>query len=730
MDQNVRSTPSIAPSRPEAKSYNRRAPTLPQMTIASEFDRAFRLHQQGKLREAWFRYDAILKADPRHTGALHYSGVVLHQSGKHAEAAERIRAALRLEPAQPDAWSNLALVLEAVGRREAAVNALKEALRYTPTSPEILNNLAASELAMGHPEAAEAAARQCVAADATHAPGWFNLALALSPQGRLLEALDAASRAAGLAPSQPSYAGFKAQIEQAIGAPEKSRATLEAALIRAPTDPTLRFQLASLLDVGGDLVGAAEAYEQVLRLDPHDGPALSQLMFARQRAADWHDLAVRRAAFEAEVARGTSRLSPFVSLSNSTSRALQRRCADAWVAANAGAPATSGRLLSGARLRIGYLSADFHTHATAYLTAGLFEQHDRARFEVVGYSTGPDDGSALRARVMRAFDRFVDAAGWPAERVAQAIRSDGIDILVDLKGHTEAAAPRVLAMRAAPIQVHYLGYPGTLGGGLVDYLIGDAIVTPPAHAADYAETLALLPGSYQVNDRERPIADAPTRAELDLPDDAVVLCCFNNIYKLNPEVMDAWARILAAVPDAVLWLLVRGRDHPAVGNLRKEAVRRGIDARRLVFATTRPNPEYLALYRRADLFVDTWPYNAHTTGSDALWAGCPLVTLRGETFAGRVAASLLQAVGLPELVADDVDGYVANVVRLARDAAERARLRAWLEGPGRASALFDTSATTRSLEGAYLAMAEQYRRGVKAPIRVAPAVPSTPSPGA
>jgi protein O-GlcNAc transferase len=698
------------------------------MTIAAEFDRAFRLHQQGKLREAWFRYDAILQAEPGHAGALHYSGVVLHQSGKHAEAAERIRAALRVEPAQPDAWSNLALVLEAVGRPEAAVNALKEALRYTPSSPEILGNLAAGELALGHADAAETAARQSVAADPTYAAGWFNLALALSPQGRLLEALDAASRAAGLAPAQPGYAGFRAEIEQAIGAPQKARATLEAALVRAPTNPVLRFQLASLLDAGGDLVAAGDAYEQVLKLDPHDGAALSQVMFARQRAADWHDLVERRSAFDAAVARGRSRLSPFVALSNSASRALQRRCADAWAATQGGAAAPPAkRLLSGARLRIGYLSADFHTHATAYLTAGLFEQHDRARFDVVGYSTGPDDGSALRARVARAFDRFVDAAGWSPERVAQAIRADGIDILVDLKGHTEAGAAGVLARRPAPIQVHYLGYPGTLGGTLVDYLIGDAIVTPPAHAADYAETLALLPGSYQVNDRERPIAEAPTRAALGLPDDAIVLCCFCNTYKLNPDVMDAWARILADVPQAVLWLLVRDREHPAVGNLRKEAVRRGIDARRLVFATTRANADYLALYRRADLFVDTWPYNAHTTASDALWAGCPLVTQRGDTFAGRVAASLLHAVGLPELVTDDVDGYVATIVRLAGDPGERARLRAWLEGPGRASPLFDTATTTRALESAYEAMADQYRRGSRAPIRVGPPTSVLPS---
>ena len=691
------------------------------MSISQEFDRAFRLHQQGKLREAYFRYDAILKAQPAHAGALHYSGVVLFQAGKHAEAAERIRAALDLEPSQPDAWSNLALVLDAAGRPDAAMNALRQAVQHAPDSPQIWANLAASELALGLTAEAEASARKAVGTDKTHAVGWYNLALALAPQDRVLEALDAAARASALAPEQPAYAGLKAQLEGELGGADKARATLESALVRHPTHAQLRFQLATLLDAQGESLAAAQAYEQVTRLDPQNGAALGQLLFLRRRLADWHDLPQLQQRFIGGVGRGMPGLSPFVLLSNGDSRALQRRCAETWASAQGTLADARPRLLTGARLRIGYLSADFHTHATAFLATGLFEAHDRRWFEVVGYSTGPDDRSALRERVVRAFDRFVDAATWSDAELANAIRADAIDILVDLKGHTEGASPGVLALRPAPIQVHYLGYPGTIGGGLCDYLVGDAIVTPPSHAEDYAETLALLPGSYQVNDRQRPIAAPPSREALDLPREAVVLCCFNSTYKIGPEVFDAWARILAAVPAAILWLLVRDAAHPAVGNLRREAVRRGVDARRLVFATTRPNPEYLALYRHADLFLDTWPYNAHTTASDALWAGCPVVTWRGETFAGRVAASLLHAVGLPELVADDVEGYVRTATALAQDAAERKRLRAWLEGPGRASALFDTAATTRALETAYQAMAEQYRRRTRAPIRIAPA---------
>ena len=285
---------------------------------------------------------------------------------------------------------------------------------------------------------------------------------------------------------------------------------------------------------------------------------------------------------------------------------------------------------------------------------------------------------------------------------------------MDLKGHTAGTPYRILAQRPAALQVHYLGYPGTVGGGLVDYLIGDAIVTPPEHERDYAETLVRLPGSYQVNDRLRPIVAAPGRAALGLPEDGVVFCNFNATWKLRPEAFDAWTRILREVPDSVLWLLARRPDDPAVENLRREFVARGLPASRLVFAEARPNAEYLGLYARADLVLDTWPYNAHTTGSDALWAGCPVLTLLGETFAGRVGASLAHAVGLPELVARDVDDYVAMSIALGRDPARRAALRERLATEGRSSPLFDTVATTRALETAYLAMVDQARRGVRA----------------
>ena len=690
--------------------------------MRAEFARAFRLHEEGKLREAFLRYDAILKAVPQHAPALHYSGVVLYQSGQFVPAIERIRASIAIDPRASEAWSNLGIALKAIARDEAALNAFREAARLDPTDVKALANLAAALLAAGHHDDTEATARQLLARDGNHATGWFILALSLQPQGRMLEALDAVSRATGLAPEIEGHAGLKAQIELGIGAPEKARQTLEKALARHPMSAALRFELAGALEFRlADLEAAATAYEQVLRLDPNHGAALSQLTFLRAKLADWRDRDGLVERYRAGVATAMPALSPFALLSLPSSRAEQRRCAQSWTKALIGAQPTSRRrILSSGRLRIGYLSGDFHSHATAFLAAGLFEQHDRSRFEVIGYSTGRDDHSPMRARLVRAFDRFVDFKDRSPIDIAEAIRRDAIDILIDLKGHTEGATPIVLARRPAPIMVHYLGYPGTLGTGMVDYLIADAIVTPPAHAADYSEILAVLPGSYQINDRERPIGATPSRTSLGLPETGFVFCSFNQTYKINPQVFDAWMAILSATPDSVLWLLARTDDDPAIANLRREAQARGVAPARIVFARHRPNPDYLALYRHADLFLDTWPYNAHTTGSDALWAGCPVLTVLGTTFAGRVGASLLTAVGLPELVLPDVADFVAEAIRLARDPAEIERLKKHLAGRGRESSLFDTGTTTRALEAAYDAMAAQHRQGVRRSFRVSP----------
>ncbi len=687
------------------------------------FERAFALHRDGKLEQAFAAYEALLERWPGHPQALHYSGVLLYQAGRLDAAVAKIESSLKSVPASADAWCNLALVYQAQGRLQQAVAALTEALRHESGLPQIWNNLAGVLLASGRAQEAEAAARRALQIDAANPASQFNLALSFEAQGRLDEALRQTEAMVRAFPEAIAPAGLQAQIEQSLGRLDAALTTLATALTRNGAQPAaaaLYFQRANVEQLQGKLIEASGSLERVLQLDSGSAGALSELLFLRKQLADWHDLGLLRARFRDGVAAKRAQLSPFCLLSDPSTRAEQRLCAQSWCSAYPTLPQPQ-RTPSNGMLRLGYLSADFRQHATGVLAAGLFESHDRERFRVFGYSTGADDGSAMRGRLIAGLDHFVDARDWTARQLAARIAADGVDLLIDLKGHTHDAPTHAVALRPAPIQVSYLGYPGTMGAPFIDYLIGDAVVTPFSHAADYAETLVQLPASYQINDAKRTFQPAPPRSELGLPEKAFVFCSFNQAYKLNPEIFDAWAQILAAVPRSVVWLL--GSNEPALSraveaNLRREAAARDLDPSRLVFASRRPHGEYVGLYRHADLFLDTWPYNAHTTASDALWAGCPVLTWLGDTFASRVGASLLTAVGLPELVAPNLQGYIAQAIELVNGTSALARYRQHLADAGRHSALFDTVATTRALEEAYTRMADQTRSGARAAFRV------------
>ena len=452
-----------------------------------------------------------------------------------------------------------------------------------------------------------------------------------------------------------------------------------------------------------------------MRLKPGDPGILEVILYEKQHMCDWTGFEElsgmqRRRVFE-RLARPSS---PFSLLSIPSTRAEQLQSARNFAQFQLRAVArdrmefkSSPR--SGGKLRIGYLSSDFHEHATAYLMAELFELHDRSRFEVMAYSYGKDDGSPMRARLTRAFDRFTDVGPLSHAAAAAAIHADGTDILVDLKGYTQHARTGIVALRPAPVQVSYLGYPGTMGAEFIDYLIADRFVVPAEHAAEYSEQLVLLPGSYQVNDRMRSIAATPPRRELGLPENGFVFCCFNQTYKIVPEMFTLWMRLLQAVPGSILWLL---ESNPWVGqNLSREARNRGIDPSRLVFAPKLPLDRHLGRMRAADLFLDTLPCNAHTTASDALWAGLPVLTSAGDTFASRVAGSLLSAVGMPELISGSMREYEDLALGLAREPARLVALRGKLARNRDSSPLFDAPAYVRNLESAYERMWQLFLSG-------------------
>ena len=460
---------------------------------------------------------------------------------------------------------------------------------------------------------------------------------------------------------------------------------------------------------------AVASFARLVSVAPEYPFARANLHLSRIYGCDWTGYDEDVAAIVADLRAGKPACEPFAALASLASPHDQLRAARAWGAAYhpppPAPPHDAARAAEpGARIRLAYLSADFRDHAMAVLMAGLFERHDRARFETTAISFGPPHDGPMRRRLIAAFDHFVDVHERDDREVAALLRERGIDIAVDLNGYTQGARPAVLAARPAPVQVNYLGYPGTLGVAWIDYIIADRIVIPPQAHDAYDECVVTLPDSYQPNDRSREMFEpTPTRAEVGLPATGFVFCCFNNNFKITPGMFGLWMDVLREVAGSVLWLL--GVTETAAANLRAAAAAHDVDPQRLVFAPRIPGPEHLARHRLAELFLDTLPYAAHTTASDALWTGLPVLTCLGSSFAGRVAGSLLHAAGVPELVCGSLEEYRARAIALARDPAELRALRARLAAGRENCPLFDADRYTRHMEAAFLAMWQRRQRG-------------------
>lgn len=620
-----------------------------------------------------------------------------------------------------EALKNQGNAHKAAGKREQAIESYRCALALQPDYAPALYNLGLILRESGGFDEAETCFRRVVALEPGDAEASVHLADLLARRLQLDEAEQVLRRALGFAPQN---AVLWLQLGD-IGIARFSDASLKLAAECFRKSAELAPELADAHHGLGLVHGLEDRHDEALRCHlealrhlPGCATYAACALNEMQQLCDWS----RFDELCAQVRRGASAdperpVHPFLLVSLPTSPEEQLACARAYAgsialaAAHAGPAPRRPTAPAGARCRLGYLSSDFHSHATAYLAAELFELHDRSRFEVFAYSYGPEERSPMRERLKRAFDRFVDVRAFSDSAAARAIADDGIDILVELKGYTLRARPEIAALRPAPVQVSYLGYPGTLGAEFIDYLVGDRFVTPATDAPRYSEKLVLLPHSYQVNDRRRAIGPTPSRPELGLPEQGFVFCCFNQAYKILPPVFAVWMRMLAAVPGSVLWLLESNRWAPQ--NLRREAAARGIDPQRLLFSPPVPLESHLARMRAADLFLDTFPYNAHTTASDALWVGVPLLTCTGDTFASRVAGSLLRAVGMDELITRSLEDYEALGIRLARDRDALARLRAQLAKQREAAPLFDTPRFVRDLESAYQEMWRIHASGAK-----------------
>ena len=650
---------------------------------------------------------------PDYAEALEHLGVALAAMGRVEEALAKYDAALQVLPDRAELLCRRADSLLQLERFEEAVADYDRAIARTPDDSDAWHNRGSALLALGRREGALASYDRALALRGNDARAWKSRGLVLVLLQQHEEALVAFDAALARAPGDADAWEGRGTALFRLNRAEEALSSYGEALQRQPSRPYALFNRATALSQLKRYGGAANDCERLLAIAPDHPYARGLLLASRLHLCDWRDLDEQRVGIAAGLRAGHRVVAPFVHLAFSSSPAEQQKCAQIFAASDiaaASAPLFQGEQYRHDKIRIAYLSADFYAHATAFLMAGVFEHHDKARFETYAFSYGPDDNSAMRARLERAFDRFFDVSGESDRAIAAMLREHEIDIAVDLKGYTGSARPGILALRPAPVQVHYLGYPGTMGAEYIDYLVADRVVIPDEERAFYTEQIAYLPDTYQCNDRKRALPGrVPDRAELELPANGFVFCCFNANHKISPEIWAVWMRLLGDVTGSVLWLFAENDD--AITNLRREARSRGVSEDRLIFAKRVNLEEHIARLALADLVLDTLPYGAHTTASDALWAGVPVLTTRGTTFAGRVAASLLAAAELPELITSSLTEYETRARALAADPAALAALRAKLARNRDTCPLFDTARITLQLEAAYAAMWQRHQRG-------------------
>jgi predicted O-linked N-acetylglucosamine transferase (SPINDLY family) len=652
----------------------------PQHAVG-HYKRSNLLKDSNRLDEALAGYDRAIALNPGYAYALCNRGVVLQRLDRWGAALESYDRAIQLDPKDAIAHYNRGIVLRMLEKREEALASYAAALAINPNYAECL----------------------------------FNQGILQSELKRWDAAMVSLDRAILLRPDFAAAYFHRGGVFASLRQDENAIADFDRTLALDPTHADACESRAYAYVRMRRYAEAVASCDHAFALKPDCAFLAGIRQNAKMNLCDWRDLDADLRDLARGVVGGSKVSSPFWLLSLLDAPALHRMAARTWVGdrfpANRSLAAIESRPAAD-KIRIGYFSADFYDHVVGVVMAQIFEMHDRSKYELTAFSYGPDTQDPVRKRLEKAFDRFIDVRGLPDREIALLARSLCIDVAVDLGGHSQVLSHGTFAFRAAPLQVNYLGYPGTSGADYMDYLIADRTVIPRSAQAQYSEKVVYLPDSYLPYDSTRVIADrAFRRDELGLPPTGFVFCCFNSSYKIMPLAFDSWLRILARVDQSVLWL---SRGHAtAMDNLRREAARRGIDPQRLVFADRVPSAaEHLARYRVADLFLDTLPYNAHATAMDALWAGLPVLTRIGEAFAGRVAASLLKAIGLPELIAESGAQYEDLAVELANNPRLLLEIRGKLDRNRDTAPLFDSATYTRGLEQAYDSMLARHRAGL------------------
>ena len=736
----------------EALAAYDRALSLRGNLVAAWFGRANVLLDLGRYDEAVAAYDRTLSFEPDLAEARLGRGNALAGLKRYDEALAASDQTLSLRPGLAEAWLSRGNILVELARNEEAVAGYDKALALKPGLAEawigrgnafaalgrdadafasydgalsLRSDLAEAWLGRGNVsfelrryDEAVAAHDKALSLNPDMAEAWVGRGNILFEANRYDETLAAYAKAISLKPDlAEGWLGrgnvFKdlRRYDDALAAFDKAL-SLKPGLAEAWSGRGKAFLETKRYDE------ALAAYDRAFALKPDLAALEGERIHCRMYLCDWSNFEAERDHLVQSVRNGKQNTNPFAFLGVGSSTGDQFDCAQLWTrkryppSANA---LSRGELYQHGKIRVGYVSSDFRQHPVADLIAGVFECHDRSQFDVVGISIGPDDNSEIRRRVVRSFDKFIDAAALGVEETANRIRQEEIDILIDLNGTTWNARTGIFALRPAPVQVNYLGYPGTMGAGYIDYIIADPVLIPASQQSSYMEKIVYLPHSYLPHDdTSRPVSSRSfERREFGLPADGFVFCCFNNAYKLNPHLFRSRMKLLKAVEGSVLWL--SENNATAANNLRSEAAAAGVAPDRLVFAERLPSSaDHLARHRLADLFLDTLPYNAHTTASDALWAGLPVLTQIGETFAGRVAASLLTAVGLPELIAETQEQFENMAIELATRPERLAAIKHKLAQNRSTKPLFNTKLYTRHIESAYAAMYRRHRDGLLA----------------
>jgi predicted O-linked N-acetylglucosamine transferase (SPINDLY family) len=630
----------------------------------------------------------------------------LLMEGRPVEALARFDTMLADNPRNAETLFGRATALKMLGRLDEARAGYDAVLALMPGALGALNNRGEVLLGLGQPAAALADFGQALGIKRDYLPALLGHSIALIRLGRPAEALQGLDQVLALMPDHADAWFHRGVALDQLGYPDKAVASYDKVLALVPTATAALANRGNSLHSLRRLEEALASFAAVEKLLPGNMAALNGQAAIAAHICDWSRHGEFEKAVVAAIRAGERDIHPGTMLTYSNAPEIM--LANARVhAAPASGPVWTANPFSGPKISIAYCSADFHAHPMPRLLAGLFERHDRNRFEVIAISFGPEDGSAMRTRLKAAFDQFHDVRGSSDAAIADLIAGLGVDIAVDLMGYTTHSRPGVFARRPAPVQVSYMGYAGTLGAAHYDYIIADDVVAPPQHQPFYAEKIMALSDTYWVTDDRRTEAGrAPSRAEAGLPEQGFVFCCFNNNWKIGPAQFDIWMRLLHSVPGSVLWLM---QDNPeAAANLRRHAAARGVAPERLVFAPRVTPEEHLARHRLAGLFLDTLPYGAHTTASDALWCGVPVVTCLGAGFPGRVAASILHAIGLPELITHNAADYESLALALASDAPRLAALKQKLEASRKTTALFDTARFTKNMEAAFEMMRDGF----------------------